>query len=128
MRESLFMNSRDRLQKSGELVKKIKKNLERILSNHQGLKNLKNKRYEEQVKDKLDDSKPLQEVIENIMKSSPSLSKIFLSGEKLNNPLDFRKGAVDDVYNGKMRKLLIQSLYQRYSQLTADVFIKILYK
>jgi len=101
MREELFMNSRDRLQKSGELIDKIKNNLQNILSNHQGLKTLQNKRFLEQVKDKLDDSRPLQQVVENIMKTSPSLSKIFLLGEKLKNPLDLTKGAIDDVYNGK---------------------------
>lgn len=101
MRETIFMNSRDRLQKSGEIVKKIENNLERILSTHQGLKNLKNKRYEEEVRDKLDDSKPLQEIVEKIMNSSPSLSKIFLEGSNLKNPLNLHKGGSDENYIGK---------------------------
>jgi len=101
MTEDIFMNSRDRLQKSGDIIKKIETNLERILSDHQGLKSLKNKRYEEQVKERLDDSKPLQEVVQNILSSSPSLSKIFISGEKLKNPFGIGKGGIDSKYEGK---------------------------
>lgn len=101
MSEELFMNSRDRLVEAGDLRKEIDQKLERMLAEHKGLKELKNRRYQEQVQEKIGDSKPLKEIISNILRSSPTLSKIFISGTHLSNPLDLRPADHKEEFSGK---------------------------
>jgi len=84
-REDLFMNSRDRL-REGDLRNKIENQLEELLKNHDGLRELREKRRREEIEGKLLDSKPLVEVVENIIKKSPALSKLFIEGVRIKNP------------------------------------------
>lgn len=84
-RELLFMPSRDRL-REGELRLAIEKELEEILSNHQGLRALREKRRREELESILSDAKPLEEILEDLIKDSPTLSKLFLMGTRLTNP------------------------------------------
>lgn len=86
-KEDLFMNSRDRLRK-GDLSKALEEKIIEILREHPSLKKLQNERREAAVKDKLNDDKPLQDVLQNIFSKSPILSKILLSGAKINNPFN----------------------------------------
>jgi hypothetical protein len=98
-REDLFMNSRDRLVESGKLRNSIEQELEILLREHEGLKLLKHKRYVDDINDRLDDSKPLSDILERIMRGSPVLSKLFVSGKRLSNPINM---VPDDVqYKGK---------------------------
>jgi len=98
-REDLFMNSRDRL-RSGELRVKIERDLEELLRNHDGLKALREERRREDIKDKLGDSKPLADVIESIIKKSPTLSKLFIKGVRLPNPLSTKTVTPKEEYKG----------------------------
>jgi len=84
-RELLFMPSRDRL-REGELKNEIEKQLEDLIKNHQGLRALREQRRREEIENKLQDSKPLAEVLEKIIKTSPSLSSLFLEGMRIKNP------------------------------------------
>jgi len=99
-KEDLFMNSRDRLC-AGELRSKIERNIEDLLKNHPGLKELREKRRREALEDKLKDSKPLADVIENIIKKSPTLSKLFIEGIRLPNPFKLKKVKGGKKYQGK---------------------------
>jgi hypothetical protein len=99
-REDLFMNSRDRL-RSGELRSRIERNLENLLRNHQGLKDLNSRRRREATENKLDDSKPLADIIETVLEKSPTLSKLFIEGLRLPNPYDTRKVKKLENYEGK---------------------------
>lgn len=99
-KEDLFMNSRDRLC-TGELRSKIERNIEDLLKNHPSLKELKEKRRREAIEDKLKDSKPLADVIENIIKKSPTLSKLFIEGIRLPNPFKLEKVKGGEKYQGK---------------------------
>ena len=84
-REDLFMNSRDRL--SGhELRKAIEEALEDLVSKHPGLRELRDRRRQEEIADRLEDSKPLEDVLQSILKSSPSLQSLFLLGQRLSRP------------------------------------------
>lgn len=85
MQEDLFMNSRDRLAE-GPLRDEIEDKLEDIISNHPGLKTLNMLRRKEEIESKLQDSRPLADVIENIIKKSPTLSKLFVQGLRIKNP------------------------------------------
>ena len=84
-REDLFMSSRDRLSK-GELRKAIEKQLEEILFKDSLLRKLQEERRATEQSEKLANEKPLAEVLSNILKSSPSLSALFLHGQRLNMP------------------------------------------
>jgi hypothetical protein len=84
-REVLFMNSRDRL-RSGELKAEIEHALEEMLKQHQGLRDLKERRRREQTEARLADSKPLEDMLESILKKSPTLANLFLKGVRASNP------------------------------------------
>jgi len=99
-REDLFMNSRDRL-RSGDLRSNIEDQLSDLLRNHPGLKELRERRRREDIENKLEDSKPLADVIETILKKSPTLSKLFINGVRLPNPFSVTKAKSKDEYNGK---------------------------
>jgi len=84
-REDLFMSSRDRLSKGG-LRNAIERQLEEILSKDTLLRQLQEERRVKDQTDKLENEKPLEDVIKNILKSSPSLSALFLQGHRLSMP------------------------------------------
>jgi hypothetical protein len=84
-RENLFMNSRDRLS-HGELKIKLEEQLEEMLKGHQGLRALKEKRRSEEVQSKLEDEKPLEDVLRSLLEHSPTLSNLFLQGLRASNP------------------------------------------
>jgi hypothetical protein len=67
-KEDLFMNSRDRLC-TGPLCSEIEAKLERLIKDHPGLRNLRERRRKEEIENKLQDSRPLVEVISKILKS-----------------------------------------------------------
>lgn len=87
--EDLFMNSRDRL-RDVPLRRVIKSRLGQMLHNHPGLRELMERRRED-IEDKLGDSKPLAEVVENILRKSPTLSRLFIDGVRLPNPFKLTK-------------------------------------
>jgi len=100
-REDLFMNSRDRL-RNGDLRDAIEHELEILIREHHGLRELRERRRSEEIKSKLGDSKPLAEVLELILKSSPSLSSLFLTGTRLPNPFKTKEVVSrDKPYKGK---------------------------
>ena len=89
-REDLFMNSRDRLSR-GELCKAMEEAIEDLISTHRGLRELRERRRSEEIAERLEDSKPLENVLKSILKTSPSLERLFLLGQRLSRP--HRSGA-----------------------------------
>ena len=90
-REDLFMNSRDRMEE-GPLLKTIEAELAAILKNHPGLRELRERRRNEDVSSKLEDSKPLEETLKSILSKYPVLASLFGSGGPLSDP--FRSSKV----------------------------------
>ena len=86
-REILFMPSRDRLRDS-ELKIAIEAELEEIISNHSGLKSLREKRRREEVETMLGDEKPLSDILQDLIKESPTLTALFLQGKRISNPFN----------------------------------------
>lgn len=99
-REDLFMNSRDRLS-NHPLRKEIEDELETMLKDHAGLRLLKEIRRREEVKSRLQNSQPLVNVLQNILKSSPTLSRLFLQGLQLNFTSPAITVKADDEYKGQ---------------------------
>ncbi|MBM3982078.1 MAG: hypothetical protein FJ304_17805 [Planctomycetes bacterium] len=89
-REVLFMNSRDRL-RNGELRGEIEDRLEEMLKQHDRLRALRERRRREQTEAKLADSKPLEDILESLLKSSPTLANLFLKGLRASNPFKTAK-------------------------------------
>jgi len=88
-RADLIKNSRDRL--SGcDLRRDIEEELEKQIAQHPGLRELRERRRNEEVAEKLSDAKPLEDILRAIIKTSPSLSKLFLMGQRLSSP--YRSG------------------------------------
>lgn len=100
-REDLFMNSRDRLRDGVAIRHEIEKQLEELIRNHPGLLALREQRRREEIENKLQDSKPFAEVIENIIKKSPALSKLFLEGVRIKNPFNLVDTKVSTKFMGK---------------------------
>jgi len=100
-REDLFMNSRDRLSK-GVLRREIESAIEDLLKNHDGLRALKERRRREELESRLADSKPLEQVLESLLRKSPTLSQLFLQGNRASTPFKSTRVRDDDVpYQGK---------------------------
>src|SRR3989338_5181082 len=100
MQEKLFMNSRDRLA-GGPLQSDIERHLEDVIKNHEGLRALREKRRREDVENRLQDSKPLADVLENIIKKSPSLSSLFMQGIRIKNPFNLMGATEFGEFKGK---------------------------
>jgi hypothetical protein len=95
------MASRDRL-RGGPLREDIEHSLEDMLKGHEGLRELKNRRREEEIADRLEDSKPLEDILQNLLKTSPALANFFLRGNRAANPFRSLKVKAKDVeYQGK---------------------------
>lgn len=92
MREDLFMNSRDRL-KSTQLASRLEDELERLLKDEPALRALQNRRREERAAQRLEDDKPLADVLQGLLRSNPLLSKLFRQGLRLSAPFPPSGGA-----------------------------------
>lgn len=88
-REDLFMNSRDRLS-AGALRTEIEDALEDLIRHHEGLRQLANRRREEDIASKLENDKPLEDILESLLRNSPTLASLFLKGSRLSNPFTTR--------------------------------------
>lgn len=100
-REDLFMNSRDRL-RGGELHSQIETALENMLRRHTELRALRERRRREEIESKLEDSKPLEEVLESLLRHSPTLSTLFLEGKSVHTPFKTIKVRVEEkLYEGE---------------------------
>lgn len=95
-REDLFMNSRDRLS-NGELRKVIETELEDIVGKHPGLRALRERRRETEIAQRLEESNAFDDVIQSIIKSSPTLSRLFRFGQRLSQP---NRADMDDKIGG----------------------------
>ena len=85
--DDLFMSSRDRLDEDNPLSGEIEKRIEQVLREHTGLRDLKNRRAQEDIAEQLSNDKPLEQVLKQVLKNRPSLFRIFGRGERLQNVL-----------------------------------------
>jgi hypothetical protein len=82
----MFMPSRDRLVEDNSFAMELEKKIEAALRDHPGLRLLKNERHKMDVEEQLADNKPLEDALKRVLKSSPSLARIFGLGQRLHNP------------------------------------------
>lgn len=92
MREDLFMNSRDRLRDT-PFARELESRLETVLRSEPTLRELGNRRRQELLQDRLRDDKPLTDVLQDLLRTNPMLSKLLLSGMQLSSPFPPGSGA-----------------------------------
>lgn len=115
-REDLFMNSRDRLS-GGELRKELEDVLEDMLKHHPGLRALKERRRREETQERFADSKPLENILENLLNKSPTLASLFLTGERATNPFKPVKVQEEDKpFQGKVNPTFFKFYGMKYGE------------
>jgi hypothetical protein len=87
VREDLFMPSRDRLAENDFKVEMIDC-LEQTLKGDETLRLLRNQRQKELMNDKMKDDKPLADVLQQIIKSSPNLTVLLQLGQRITAPFN----------------------------------------
>lgn len=85
-RDDLFMSSRDRVAEESPLFTELERNLEDALRDHPGLRELRNRRAQQDLTEQLSDNKPLESVLKQVLKNSPALARLFGKGERLSTP------------------------------------------
>ncbi len=99
--ETLFMNNRCHL-RDGDLKKELDQELEDLLRNQAGLRALRERRRREEIESRIEDSKPLEQILETLLKQSPTLSQLFLLGKRAANPFKTKKAAEEEKpFDGK---------------------------
>ncbi len=81
-REDLFMPSRDRLV-DNEFRRALVASLEKAIHDCQELKELRNKRQQERMQERLQDDKPFTDVLQSLIKSSPNLTTLLQPGQRI---------------------------------------------
>lgn len=130
VREDLFMNSRDRLS-NGDMRTAVEEELQRLIREHPGLRDLRERRRHEEVAARLQDSRPLEEVLRSIMKSSPTLSQLFLLGQRLNQPRRggrsggrHRNGGGADVGNSDFRGRRHPTFFRFHRKVDGETLVR----
>lgn len=100
-KEDLFMNSRDRLA-DARLASRIEDQLADLLRRHPGLQELRNRRRQEDTASRIGDSKPVEDVLRNMLKRSPALARLFFPGTRLSNPFFTVDVPVGTKFEGKL--------------------------
>lgn len=85
-RDDLFMSSRDRVAEESPLFTELEHNLEDALHEHPGLRELRNRRAQQDLTEQLSDNKPLESVLKQVLNNSPTLARLFAKGERLSTP------------------------------------------
>lgn len=93
-REDLFMASRDRLV-DGAFKAAVVRELEIALAGCEELKELRNRRQQQELEDKIKDDKPLTQVLESLIDKSPNLRQLLRLGTRIQTPLRVVPNDVD---------------------------------
>ena len=114
-REDLFMNSRDRMEQ-GEFLRAIEGDLALLLRENQLLRDLREQRRREDVEKKLEDSKPFKEVLESIIRKSPSLAQLLAGVGPLSDPFKPKGVKTPTEYHGGLHPTFFRFKNMTYGQ------------
>lgn len=96
----MFMNNRESARQTA-FKKLVEAELETIIGSHNGLKKMKEKYRAENIKNKLGNSKPLEDTLNAVLKKSPILSRILSGGSRLNNPINTSNQGTSGVFSSQ---------------------------
>jgi len=114
-REELFMNSRDRTRASS-FAFKLEEQLEDYLKENETLRHLQAIRRERAIAERIEDEKPLEEVLSSVFKSSQVLSRLFIQGERLSNPIKLTETNSNTEYKGKYNPTFFTIISKKKNQ------------
>lgn len=124
-REDMFMNSRDRLRDT-TLSRELEEGLEQFLKTNASLRELKNRRREEEIANRLSEAEPLATVLSDLINDTPGLSDLLGGGATITAPFPSgtRRGSSGDTFVGKRfptyfhhRKRPDEAVYERTAHL-----------
>ena len=95
VREDLFMPSRDRLT-DNYFKEELIDGLEQALRNDDTLRRLRNQRQLERMTDRMKDDKPLAEVLQHLIRSSPNLRALLQLGHRITAPFNTNPAAAQE--------------------------------
>lgn len=101
-REDLFMASRDRLV-DGAFKLALITELEAALANCEELKELRNRRQQQELEERLKDDKPLTDVLASLIDSSPNLRQLLRLGTRIQSPLKLVANETDKTKPPKLQ-------------------------
>ena len=116
LREDLFMNSRDRMEQGG-LLRDIERELESTLKENQLLRDLREGRRREDVESRLQDSKPLKEVLESIFRKSPQLAAFLGRRGPLSDPFRSRDIVSGNGFKGQQHPSYFRFRNRNYGEI-----------
>ena len=87
VREDLFMPSRDRLTDNAFKAELVD-GLDQALKTDDTLKQLRNKRQQARISEQLKDDRPLTDVLQSLIKSSPNLTQLLQLGQRISAPFN----------------------------------------
>jgi len=102
IREDLFMPSRDRLTNT-RFRQALEDALEKAIQECPELKTLRNKRQQISLSQKLEEEKPLADVLQSLIRNSPNLVTLLELGQRIAAPFDTRSTKSSDTvrFRGK---------------------------
>jgi len=121
--EKLFMASRDRL-RNGQLKKDVENQLQILISEHAGLRELKERRRREEVKERLETCTPLENVLEKIIKSNPTLASLLSSGVRISHPFKRDEASSTDEFVGKKYPTYFELKASKKKDFVKNCYIK----
>lgn len=87
----LFKNDRERLAKS-TFANDVLEKVSNILGSHSGLKAIQDKHRSERIKTQCSDNKPVENMVQQLLKTNKVLNATLLSGARLSNPFGSSSG------------------------------------
>lgn len=87
VREDLFMPSRDRLTEN-DFKAELIDGLEQALHEDEALRQLRNQRQQERMTERMKDDKPLADVLQHLIRSSPNLTALLQLGQRITAPFN----------------------------------------
>ena len=85
VREDLFMPDRERLTKNG-FQRQLEDMLERIVRDCAELRELRNRRQEQRMRERVHEEKPLKHILQSLIRTSPNLVTLLELGQRIKAP------------------------------------------
>ena len=98
--EDLTQNSRDRLSES-QFRKEVEQKIKQLLADDLRLRELNRERADKRLEERLADDRPLEEVLQRVMRRSSVLNALFLRGARLANQSTLQPSHQGDNFEGQ---------------------------
>ena len=95
VREDLFMPSRDRLAENA-FKQSLVAALEDAVKDCRELKELRNKRQQERLQSRIEEERPLTDVLQDLIESSPNLVTLLQMGQRISTPFNTKPTGEDE--------------------------------